>query len=157
MYFNIPAGAWTSTTWFFFAPISALPIGDSLDILFWDKSTSVDPTIVYVSSSLNSKSNIFTLFPTWTVFVSISDSSMILACLILFSSSAILFSFAAWADFASSYSEFSDKSPNPNATFILSAISPLFSVLKYSNSCSLSFLLIENYLIYINLIFSFCQ
>ena len=62
--------------------------------------------------------------------MSISFSSIIFACLILFSNSAILTSFSACAVLASSYSEFSDKSPNPNATFILSAISALFSVFK---------------------------
>ena len=37
---------------------------------------------------------------------------------------------------ASSYSEFSDKSPNDNACFIRSAISLLFCPFKYSNSSS---------------------
>lgn len=71
-------------------------------------------------------SSSFTVFPTCTVLVSISDSSIILAYLNLFSNSAILVSFSACAFLASSYSEFSDKSPKPNATFILSAISALF-------------------------------
>ena len=44
--------------------------------------------------------------------------------------SAILASFSACAVLASSYSEFSDKSPNPNAVFILSAISVLFTDFK---------------------------
>ena len=64
-------------------------------------------------------SSSFTVFPTCTVLVSISDSSIILAYLNLFSNSAILVSFSACAFLASSYSEFSDKSPKPNATFIL--------------------------------------
>lgn len=75
-------------------------------------------------------SNTFTVFPICTVSVSISFASIILACLTLFSYSAIFASFSACAFLASSYSEFSDKSPKPNATFILSAISALFSVLK---------------------------
>ena len=70
------------------------------------------------------------MFPTCTVSVSISFSSIIFACLILFSNSAIFTSFSACAVFASSYSEFSDKSPNPKATLILSATSALFSVFK---------------------------
>ena len=80
------------------------------------------------------------MFPIWTVFVSISDSSITLAYLILFSNSAILVSLAAWALFASSYSEFSDKSPKPNATLILSVISVLFSVFnsfRFSKTCLL--------------------
>ena len=130
LYFITPAGAFTSTVCFFFAPKSAAPKGDSLDILFSAKFTSVDPTIVYSISSLNSTSSTFTVFPTCTVSVSMSFSSIIFACLSLFSSSAIFTSFSACAVLASSYSEFSDKSPNPNATFILSAISALFSVFK---------------------------
>ena len=129
LYFVTPAGAWTSTIWFFLDPSKAIPIGDSFDILFCNKSASVEPTIVYDTSSSNSSSHNLTVFPTWTVFVSISESSIILAYLTLFSNSAILSSFAACALLASSYSEFSDKSPNPKATFILSAISALFSVL----------------------------
>ena len=46
LYFIIPAGAFTSTVCFFLAPNNADPKGDSLDILFSAKSTSVDPTIV---------------------------------------------------------------------------------------------------------------
>ena len=130
MNFIIPDGASTSTVSPFFLPRSALPIGDSLDILFSAKLTSVEPTMVYSTSSSNSSSCNNTVFPIWTVFVSISFSSIIFAFLIFVSSSAILFSFSACADFASSYSEFSDKSPNPNATFILSATSVLFSVFK---------------------------
>ena len=64
-------------------------------------------------------SNTFTVFPICTVSVSISFASIILACLTLFSYSAIFASFSACAFLASSYSEFSDKSPKPNATFIL--------------------------------------
>ena len=131
-----PPGVSASTVWFFFAPRRAAPIGDSLDILFDAKSTSVDPTIVYSTSSSNSISCTFTTFPIWTVFVSTSDSSIIFAYLNLFSKSAILVSLAAWAFFASSYSEFSDKSPNPSATLILSAIAALSSVFKYSTSFS---------------------
>ena len=130
LYWTTPAGASTLTVWFFFAPNNAFPIGDSFDILFCAKSTSVDPTIVYAISSLNSISNNLTRFPIWTVLVSISASSIIFAFLIFCSSSAISSSFSLWADFASSYSEFSDKSPNPLAVLILSAISVLFSVFK---------------------------
>ena len=136
LYFIVPAGAKTSISWPFFAPNKAAPIGDSFDILFCARSTSVEPTIVYSNSSSNSSSKIFTLLPTCTVLLSISDSSIILAYLTLFSNSAIFISFAACAFLASSYSEFSDKSPNPNATFILSEISALFSVFKYSSSFS---------------------
>ena len=39
---------------FFFFPNKAAPIGDSLDILFSARSTSVGPTIVYSTSSSNS-------------------------------------------------------------------------------------------------------
>ena len=46
LYLATPAGAWTSTIWFFLAPNKAVPIGDSLEILFCNKSTSVEPTIV---------------------------------------------------------------------------------------------------------------
>ena len=133
-YFITPAGALTSTVWPFLAPKSAFPIGDSFEILFSAKFTSVEPTIVYSTSSSNSTSYNVTVFPICTVFVSISLSSIIFACLILLSNSAILASFSACAFFASSYSEFSDKSPNPNATFILSAISLLAYVLIFSNS-----------------------
>ena len=101
-----------------------------MEILFSAKLTSVEPTIVYSIFSSNSTSNTFTIFPICTVSVSISFSSIILACLNLFSNSAIFTSFSACAFLASSYSEFSDKSPKPNATFILSAISALLSVFK---------------------------
>ena len=134
LYFAIPSGTSTCTISFFFLPSKAEPSGDSFEILFCAKSTSVEPTIVYSTSSSNSSSNTFTMFPTCTVFVSISDSSIIFASLNFFSISAIFSSFSACAVFASSYSEFSDKSPNPNAIFILSAISALFTVFKFSSS-----------------------
>ena len=51
--FIIPAGASTSTISFFFLPIKAFPIGDSLEILFADKSTSVVPTIVWWSLNIS--------------------------------------------------------------------------------------------------------
>ena len=54
--FIIPFGALASTVCPFLAPKSACPIGDSLEILLFNKSTSVDPTIVYVTSSSNSTS-----------------------------------------------------------------------------------------------------
>ena len=79
----------------FLAPNKAFPIGDSFEILFSAKLTSVDPTIVYETSSLNSISKTLTVFPTCTVLVSISDSSIILAYLNLFSNSAIFVSLAA--------------------------------------------------------------
>ncbi len=104
LYLATPPGVFASIVSPFFAPINAAPIGDSFDILFLLKSTSVDPTIVYSSSSSYSKSNIFTVFPTWTVFVSISDSSIILAYFIFSSNSSIFASFAAWAFLASSCS-----------------------------------------------------
>ena len=126
----IPSGASTSTTSPFFLPSKAFPIGDSFEILFSTKFTSVEPTIVYSISSSNSSSYNLTVFPIWTVFVSISLLSITFACLIFASNSAICCSFSDWAFFASSYSEFSDKSPNPLATFILSAISVLFSVFR---------------------------
>lgn len=115
-YCIFPSGASTSTVSPFFAPNSALPNGDSFDILFSAKFTSVDPTIVYSTSSSNSTSYNFTLFPICIVFVSISFSSIIFACLNLLSNSAIFISFSVCAVFASSYSEFSDKSPNPNGS-----------------------------------------
>ena len=110
MYWTIPAGASTSTVAPFLAPKSALPIGDSFEILFSARLTSVEPTIVYSTSSSNSISCNFTVFPIWTVFVSISFSSITFAYLNLFSSSAIFISFSACAFLASSYSEFFDKS-----------------------------------------------
>ena len=64
LYFATPPGVFASTVSPFFAPINAAPIGDTFEILFFDKSTSVEPTIVYSSSSLNSMSKIFTVFPT---------------------------------------------------------------------------------------------
>ena len=100
LYFITPAGAFTSTVWFFLAPNNASPKGDSLDILFSAKFTSVEPTIVYSISSLYSISNIFTLLPTWTTLLSISDSSIILAYLNLFSNSVIFISLDACAFFA---------------------------------------------------------
>ena len=63
LYLAVPAGILNSTTCPFFAPSSAAPIGDSLEILFCVRSTSVEPTIVYSASSLNSKSFTFTVFP----------------------------------------------------------------------------------------------
>ena len=78
LYLITPTGAWTSTISFFLFPNNAAPKGDSFDILFWDKSTSVEPTIVYSISSSNSISKTLTMFPTWTVSKSTSDSSIIL-------------------------------------------------------------------------------
>ena len=59
----IPAGALTSTVAPFLAPNKALPIGDSFEILFSAKFTSVEPTIVYSTSSSNSTSYNVTVFP----------------------------------------------------------------------------------------------
>ena len=58
-----PAGALTCTFAPFLAPKSAFPIGDSFDILFSAKFTSVEPTIVYYTSSSNSTSYNVTVFP----------------------------------------------------------------------------------------------
>ena len=59
----IPAGALTSTVAPFLAPNKAFPIGDSFEILFSAKFTSVEPTIVYSIYSSNSSSYNLTKFP----------------------------------------------------------------------------------------------
>ena len=56
LYLQLPPGVLTTNSSSIFLPISSEPTGDSFEILFSKVSASADPTIVYVTSSSNSKS-----------------------------------------------------------------------------------------------------
>ena len=85
-----------------------------LDVEF----ASVEPTILYSNSSLNSTSRMITLQPMLILSVSTSSSSTTSAFFKSFSNSSILASISRCSSFAASYSAFSDKSPCSRASLI---------------------------------------
>ena len=104
-------------------PISALPIGDSLESFCSAGSASVGPTIWNLRDSPDFWSLTWTRTPTPTVSVSIAFSSTTLARRSRSSSWAIRCSSSACSFLASSYSEFSEMSPNSRASLIRAATS----------------------------------
>src|SRR4051794_10501084 len=130
----LPEGSVTLTASPFLRPTSALPTGDSLESRFAPGSASVDPTIVYVSD-LPLSSLTDTWEPTRTTSgdsseASITDADRSLSSSVMMRDSSIACSF-----FASSYSEFSEMSPNSRASLMRSATSRRLVVERYSISC----------------------
>ena len=97
-------------------------------------SASVEPTIVYVSD-LPLSSLTWTCEPTRTTSADSSEASITDAERSLSSSVAMRDSSIACSFLASSYSEFSEMSPNSRASLMRSATSRRFVVERYSISC----------------------
>src|SRR3954452_13876799 len=133
-----PAGAATSTVSPFLCPSTARPTGDSFESLFAAGSASADPTISYSSLSPPSTYFTLTLVPTLTTSVPTAAVSITRAERSCSLSRAIRASSSACSFFASSYSEFSEMSPNSRASRIRSATSRRLTV-SSSSICSLSF------------------
>ena len=139
-----------------FFPSKALPTGDSLEILPFKLFASVDPTILYISSSSNSRSKIFTWHPILIEPTSTSSSSTISAFFNIFSISSIRASISRCSSFAASYSAFSDKSPCSRASLIFCATSLRYTTINSSNSSSNFFrpALVKMFFLFIILPFS---
>src|SRR5690606_25488495 len=135
-YFSTPSGACTSTMVPGVLPIMACPTGDSLEMRLLSGSASAEPTTKYSNSSPNSRSLSRTREPSPTTPSSFSDVSISLAFRRVFSSCKILPSRKACSFFASSYSEFSEMSPNSKACLMRSATSRRRTVLSRSSSRS---------------------
>src|SRR4051812_9207483 len=118
-----PRGTGTDTTSLRLRPSSALPTGDSLDSFISLGLASAEPTILYFTDFSVFWSLTCTIEPTDTTSVDTAPSSITVADRSLSSSSAICFSSIACSFLASSYSEFSEMSPNARASLILSATS----------------------------------
>ena len=138
---ELALAAWAAVTLTaspFLRPSSALPTGDSLESRLLAGSASVEPTIVYVDDLPESSSLTWTSEPTRTTSLSSSEASITEAERSLSSSVAMRASSIACSFLASSYSEFSEMSPNSRASLMRSATSRRLSVERYSIS-SLSF------------------
>src|SRR4051794_4825624 len=132
----LPLGSWTVTSSLRLWPTRALPTGDSLESLFSAGLASVEPTIVYLSALPEDSSLTLTSEPTRTTSLSSSEASNTEAERSLSSSDAIRASSMACSFLASSYSEFSEMSPNSRASLMRSATSRRLAVER----CSISFL-----------------
>ena len=99
------------------------------------RSASVEPTIVYWSDLPEPSSLTLTSEPTRTTSLESSLASITDAERSLSSSDAMRASSIACSFFASSYSEFSEMSPNSRASLMRPATSRRFSVERYSISC----------------------
>src|SRR5256714_4846084 len=128
----VPLGSATSTVSPFLWPSRALPTGDSLDRRSGGLA-SAEPTMTKVCF-LPPSSVTLTCEPTRTTSVERSLASMTVAERRRSSSWAIRCSSMACSFLASSYSEFSEISPNSRASLILSATSLRFSVWRCSSS-----------------------
>ena len=113
----------------------ALPTGDSFESLSSAGFASAEPTMKYSSVRLASTSRSLTFAPTETTLRSTSRFWITRAFERRSSSWAILCSSIACSFLASSYSAFSEMSPNSRATRIRSATSRRFSVESTSISC----------------------
>ncbi len=127
-FFFGPRGTSTVTMSLRLWPIRALPIGDSLESLCSSGSASVEPTIWNFCESPVFWSLTWTIEPNWTSSVPRSFSSITVARRSLSSSWAIRCSSSACSFLASSYSAFSEMSPNSRASLIRSATSRRFTV-----------------------------
>ena len=110
LYSNAPASVSTVTVSPFLCPRIALPTGDSFEILPLRLLASVEPTILYSTSSSNSTSRSVTVQPMLMFFVSCSSVTTS-AFLRIFSISSIRASISRCSSFAASYSAFSERSP----------------------------------------------
>src|SRR3954451_11481805 len=124
----LPLGSCTVTSSLRLWPTRALPTGDSLESLFSAGLASVEPTIVYFSALPEDSSLTLTSEPTRTTSLSSSEASITEAERSLSSSDAIRASSMACSFLASSYSEFSEMSPNSRASLMRSATSLRLSV-----------------------------
>ena len=113
----------------------ALPTGDSFESLSSAGFASAEPTMKYSSVRFASTSRSFTFAPIETTLRSTSRFWITRAFTRRSSSWAILCSSIACSFLASSYSAFSEMSPNSRATRIRSATSRRFSVESSSISC----------------------
>src|SRR5215211_8973081 len=134
----LPLGSCTVTSSLRLWPTRALPTGDSLESLFSAGLASVEPTIVYFSDLPDDASLTLTSEPTRTTSLSSSEESITEAERSLSSSDAMRASSMACSFLASSYSEFSEMSPNSRASLMRSATSLRLSVERCSIS-ALSF------------------
>ena len=114
-------------------PSSALPTGDSFESLSSAGLASAVPTIAY-RVDLPASSLTWTTEPTRTTSVLRSEASTIVAERSLSSSAAIRASSIACAFLASSYSAFSEMSPNSRASLIRPATSRRPVVESWSSS-----------------------
>ena len=110
-----PRGTGTETISPRLWPIRALPTGDSLESFCSDGFASAEPTILYFVDLSVFWSFTWTVTPTVTDSVSTCFSSITRALRSFSSRSAICFSSIACSFLASSYSEFSEMSPNSRA------------------------------------------
>src|SRR3712207_1036860 len=138
LYLREPRGAETSTISPFLRPMIALPTGDSFESLRSAGFASAEPTISYSTVSFASRSRRRTRVPIATTPFGTSSFSISRARFRRSSSCAIRCSSIACSFFASSYSEFSEMSPNSRACLMRSATSRRLSPVRYSIS-SLSF------------------
>src|SRR4051812_24059907 len=129
-----PFGTGTETMSLRFLPIRARPTGDSLESLSSAGLASADPTIVYFWDLPVFSSLTWTTEPTPTTSVETSLASMICAARSFSSSWAMRDSSMACSFLASSYSEFSEMSPNSRASLMRSATSRRFSPERTSSS-----------------------
>src|SRR3954447_5925825 len=113
--------------------MSALPTGDSLESLPDLMSASAEPTIVY-GDDLPFSSRTWTVVPMRTTSLESSVASTTCAERRRSSSWAIRVSSIACSFLASSYSEFSEMSPNSRASLMRSATSRRFVVCSSSSS-----------------------
>src|SRR4051812_44422951 len=109
-------------------PIRAAPTGDSLESLFSPGLASGAPTILYLVDLPVFWSFTCTVTPTPTASLPTDFSSITRAPRSFSSRSEICFSSMACSFLASSYSEFSEMSPNSRASLIRAATSRLRSV-----------------------------
>src|SRR3954452_8504014 len=118
-----PRGTCTETTSLRLWPISARPTGDSLESLLSFGFASADPTIVNFCDLPVFSSLTETTEPTCTASVEMSFGSTTWAERSRSSSWAMRCSSIICSFFASSYSEFSEMSPNSRASLMRSATS----------------------------------
>ena len=130
----MPEGVETETVLPFFWLEIALPTGEFSDILFFLKSISDSPTSLYLYSCFVAVFWSVTVEPSETLSVERLESSTTSTALRIASSSSIRVSFSACSALASSYSEFSERSPCALASSIRAAISLLFLVLRSESS-----------------------
>ena len=117
-------------------PKSDFPTGDSSEIFPSIGFASMEPTILYSRTSPYSTSFNLTLLPISIISLLNSLESTIFTSLSIASICAILASTIACSFFASSYSLFSERSPNEIAVFIFDATSLRVFVFNSSNSFS---------------------
>ena len=133
-FFLGPRGVSTVTISFFFAPIRALPIGDSFESFSLPSASAAPTSRNFCDLPPDFCSLTWTIAPTPTVSVSMCFSSITVERRSLSWSCAIRCSSIACSFLASSYSAFSVMSPNSRASLIRSATSRRLSVSRCSSS-----------------------